>query len=48
MKDILEAVTFCVLMALLTWLYLLSTPDQLSGEADAHNEMVIQKEGSAE
>lgn len=37
--DILEIVVFFASfasMALLTWLYLLSTPEQLSAEADAH------------
>lgn len=32
--EVLGSIAFCVLMVVLFWLYLIATPDQLSGEAD--------------
>lgn len=34
MRDLLESVGFCALMALLAWLYCMATPEQFSAECD--------------
>lgn len=44
MRDFLASVGFCVLMAILAWLYCAATPDQMSGEHDlAAEEMGVAK-----
>jgi len=37
--DIIGGIAFCVLVVLLFWLFLIATPDQMSGEADMHKQM---------
>lgn len=38
--EVFGAIAFCVLTVVLFWLYLIATPDQLSGEAELFSAQV--------